>query len=177
MLSLQGEIINLRALEPEDLELLFNIENNKEFWEISTTITPYSKFILRQYLENSHRDIYDVKQLRLVICKAADNEPVGLIDLFDFDPRHKRAAIGILIENGQDRGKGYGAEALALLCEYCFQQLDLHQLVANVGADNIPSQKLFEKAGFLLVGKKKDWNLINGKFKDELLYQLIEHVH
>ena len=93
MLSLQGEIINLRALEPEDLELLFNIENNKEFWEISTTITPYSKFILRQYLENSHRDIYDVKQLRLVICKAADNEPVGLIDLFDFDPRHKRAAI------------------------------------------------------------------------------------
>ena len=93
MLSLQGEIISLRALEPEDLELLFNIENKKEFWEIITTITPYSKFILRQYLENSHRDIYDVKQLRLVICKAVDNEPVGLIDLFDFDPRHKRAAI------------------------------------------------------------------------------------
>lgn len=177
MLSLQGKTVKLRALEPEDLELLFNIENNKEFWEISTTITPYSKYILKQYLENSHRDIYEVKQLRLVICRVADNEPLGLVDLFDFDPKHKRASIGILIENDQNRGKGYGAEALALLRDYSFQQLDLHQLVANVGVDNLPSQKLFEKAGFLLAGKKKDWNFVNGKFKDELLYQLIENVH
>lgn len=177
MLSLQGKSVKLRALEPEDLELLFNIENNKEFWEISTTITPYSKYILKQYLENSHRDIYEVKQLRLVICRIADNKPLGLVDLFDFDPKNKRASIGILIENDQNRGKGYGAEALDLLRDYSFQQLDLHQLVANVGVDNLPSQKLFENAGFLLVGKKKDWNFVNGKFKDELLYQLIENVH
>lgn len=177
MLSLKGDTVKLRALEPEDLELLFNIENNKEFWEVSSTTTPYSRFILKQYLENSHRDIYEVKQLRLVICNAETDEPLGLIDLFDFDPRNKRASVGILIENNRNRGKGYGAEALALLREYAFQQLDLHQLVANVGADNLPSQKLFEKAGFELVGTKKDWNLVNGKFKDELLYQLISHVH
>lgn len=173
MLSLQGNHIKLRALEPEDLELLFNIENNREFWEISSTVTPYSKYILKQYLENSHRDIYEVKQLRLVICKAEDSRPVGLIDIYDFEPKHKRGAIGILIENKEDRGKGYAAEALHLLCEYCFGQLDVHQLYANVGAENIPSQRLFEKAGFTLVGNKKDWNLVNGKFKDELLYQLI----
>ena len=177
MLSLQGKQINLRALEPEDLELLFNIENNREFWEISSTVTPYSKYILKQYLENSHRDIYEVKQLRLVICKGEDNRPMGLIDLFDFEPKHKRAAIGILIQNEGDRGKGYGAEALEILCEYCFNQLDFHQLYANVGAENVPSQGLFEKAGFSLVGSKKDWNLVNGKFRDELLYQLIQNVH
>lgn len=177
MLDLKGTSVCLRALEPEDLELLFNIENNREFWEISTTLTPYSRYILKQYLENSHRDIYEVKQLRLVICRADDKSPLGLIDLFDFDPKHKRAAIGILIENNQNRGKGYGGEALELLSSYCFHQLDLHQLYANVGADNLPSQKFFERAGFTLVGSKKDWNLVNGKFKDELLYQLITNVH
>lgn len=177
MLNLKGDLIKLRALEPEDLELLFNIENNREFWEISSTVTPYSRFILKQYLENSHRDIYEVKQLRLVICNSNDEEPLGLIDLFDFEPKHKRAAIGILIENEEDRGRGYAAEALDLLCRYCFEQLDFHQLYANVGADNIPSQRLFEKIGFNLAGRKKDWNLVNGKFKDELLYQLIQNVH
>ena len=177
MLSLQGENIFLRALEPEDLELLFSIENNSEFWEVSTTTTPYSRFILKQYLENSHRDIYEVKQLRLVICRTKDEKPIGLIDLFDFEPKHKRAAIGILIEDKKDRGKGFGADALNVLCSFCFSQLDLHQVYASVGVENRASQRLFEKAGFSLVGIRKDWTLVNGQFRDELLYQLIKDVH
>ena len=65
MTTLQGEHINLRALEPEDLSFLFQIENNEEFWEISHTQTPFSNFILKQYLENAHLDIYEAKQLHI----------------------------------------------------------------------------------------------------------------
>lgn len=176
MLTLYGETVFLRALEPEDFDLVFSVENNEEFWEISTNSTPYSRHIIREYLANSHRDIYEVKQLRLVICKK-DGTPIGLIDLFDFEPKHRRAAIGILISNKDDRGKGYGREALKLLCDYSFTHLAIHQLYANVGIDNVRSRELFERAGFNLVGHKKDWNLVNGQFKDELLYQLIKNVH
>lgn len=176
MLTLYGEQIFLRALEPEDFDLVFSVENDEGFWEISTNSTPYSKYIIRQYIENSHRDIYEVKQLRLVICDN-DKNPVGLIDIFDFEPKHRRAAIGILIKNKENRGKGYGKEALKLLCNFCFAQLEMHQIYANVGIDNVPSQHLFEKAGFVRCGLKKDWNLINGEFKDELVYQLIQNVH
>lgn len=176
MLTLQGKTVFLRALEPDDLEFVFSAENNEEFWEISTTSTPYSRFILKQYIENSHKDIYEAKQLRLIIC-TTKNVPVGMIDLFDFEPKHKRAALGILICNKTDRGKGYGAETLALITNYCFTHLNFHQLYANVGIDNVPSQQLFEKAGFLVAGHKKDWNLVKGKFKDELLYQLIQDVY
>lgn len=176
MLTLYGEHVFLRALEPEDFDLVFSVENNEEFWEISTNSAPYSRYLIKQYIENSHRDLYEVKQLRLAICRK-DKTPVGLIDLFDFEPKHKRAAVGIIISNKSDRGRGFGREALELLCNYCFIHLDFHQLYAGIGIDNVPSQELFEKAGFVRTGHKKDWNLINGEFRDELIYQLIRNVH
>jgi diamine N-acetyltransferase len=176
MLTLKGEKVYLRALEPEDLDFLYELENNEEFWEVSTTSTPYSRYVLKQYLENAHKDLYEVKQLRLVICESK-GETLGLIDLFDFDPKHRRAAVGIIIKNKSSRQKGFGTEALKLLCKYCFTHLQLHQLYANVGINNASSRVLFEKSGFRLTAQKKDWNLINGEFQDELTYQLIHNVH
>ena len=97
MTTLKGNNIYLRALEPEDLEFIYKIENNESVWEVSNTQTPYSRFLIRQYLENAHQDIYEAKQLRLAICLNDTFEAVGLIDLFDFDPRNNRAGVGILI--------------------------------------------------------------------------------
>ncbi len=170
MLRLKGEHIHLRALEPEDLDFLYEIENNPEIWEISGTTSPYSRHVLRQYLENAHRDIYEVKQLRLVI-EQLDGPVLGLIDLFDFDPKNRRAGIGIVIHEHRNRNKGAATKALSLLCDYAFNTLELHQVYANIGAGNDASTKLFERLGFERVGLKKDWNLVNGKFRDELLYQ------
>ena len=172
MLSLKGDKVYLRALEPEDLDFVHAVENTEEFWEISATQAPYSRFMIKQYLENAHRDIYDVKQLRLMICDLQDKE-VGLIDVFDFEPKDRRAAIGILIANASERGKGYGAEALELICNYCFKHLAMHQVYANITAGNETSVKLFENLGFEKVGVKKDWTYFEGQFKDEILYQLI----
>jgi diamine N-acetyltransferase len=84
MITLKGQTIFLRALEPEDLEFVYAIENDETIWEVSNTQTPYSKFLIRQYLENAHQDIYEAKQLRLAICKNQTSEAIGLIDLFDF---------------------------------------------------------------------------------------------
>ena len=172
MLSLKGNKVYLRALEPEDLDFVHRVENTEEFWEVSATQTPYSRFMIKQYLENAHRDIYDVKQLRLVICDLQGKE-VGLIDVFDFEPKDRRAAIGILIADAADREKGYGAEALGLICSYCFKHLALHQVYANITQGNETSVNLFENQGFHKVGIKKDWTYSQGQFKDEILYQLI----
>ncbi|SHI53871.1 diamine N-acetyltransferase [Mesonia phycicola] len=176
MLTLTGKHISLRPLEPEDLDFIYQIENNEDLWELSSTQTPYSRFLIQQYLDNAYRDIYEVKQLRLVI-ENNEKESLGLIDIFDFDPQHRRAAIGILIVEQQNRGKGFGAEALNLLCGYAFERLKLHQVYANVAEDNLKSQKLFEHQGFQKIGVKKDWNLVNGIYKNEYLYQLLNNVY
>ncbi len=172
MQVLQNNIIKLRALEPEDLDFLFEVENNPSFWEVSSTQTPFSKNILKKYLDNSHQDIYEAKQLRLVIVSVKEDKTVGFIDLFDFNPQHKRAGIGILIiENYQY--KGFAKEALQLFIGYAFKQLDLHQIYANIATDNKPSIQLFEKLSFQKTGIKEDWIFSNGIFKDIILYQLI----
>ena len=174
MTTLKGNTIYLRALEPEDLEFIYKIENNESIWEVSNTQTPYSRFLIRQYLENAHQDIYEAKQLRMAICLKNSFEAIGLIDLFDFDPKNNRAGVGILISNESNRNKGVGSEALALIINYAFEQLQLHQLYANIGSDNEISLQLFTKFGFQKIGTKKDWIKVNNNYKDELLFQLIK---
>lgn len=175
MITLKGTNIHLRALEPEDLEFVYNLENDESIWHVSNTQTPYSKFLIRQYLENAHQDIFEAKQLRLAICKNDTSEAIGLIDLFDFDPVNSRAGIGILIQNETNRGNGIGKEALGLLINYSFTQLQLHQLYANIGVDNEASLNLFVTFGFQKIGIKKDWIFHNNSYQDEAIYQLINH--
>lgn len=171
-MTLKGENLYLRALEPEDLEFIHTIENDESVWEISNTITPYSRFLIKQYLEHAHKDIFEVKQLRLVIS-SYDNVALGMIDLFDFDFKNKRAGVGILVKETSDRKLGYGKEALKLLVNYSFSYLGLRQLYCNISEENEVSVNLFSNQGFNKVGLKKDWNFVNGAYKNEYLFQLI----
>lgn len=175
MITLKGKTIYLRALEPNDLEFIYAVENDELVWEVSQTQTPYSRFLIRQYLENANQDIYEAKQLRLAICNLENENAIGLIDIFEFDPKNNRAGVGILIKNDVDRNQGVGTEALDLLINYSFVNLNLHQLFANITADNEASIRLFTKFGFVKIGTKKDWNLVSGKYKDEILFQLINN--
>jgi diamine N-acetyltransferase len=173
MVTLTGDTIYLRALEPDDLEFIYRLENDETLWEVSNTQTPYSRFLIRQYLENAHQDIYEAKQLRLAICKNGSFEAIGLIDLFDFDPANQRAGVGIIVHTGAYRGQGAGKEALGLVIQYAFNTLQLHQLYANIHLGNVASTTLFTNFGFQLIGVKKDWNRRGNHFEDEALYQLV----
>ncbi len=161
MIPLTGKNIKLRAIEPSDLEVLYEWENDPENWLVSNTRAPFSRHTLRRYIETSHQDIYEARQLRLMIDRnpPVSGEPptVGIIDLFDFDPLHLRAGVGILIARKGDRMQGLASEALSLLVDFAFDSLHLHQLYCNVPEDNDASLKLFRKMGFREAGRKKDW--------------------
>jgi diamine N-acetyltransferase len=171
---LDGEHIKLRALEKSDLDLLYNWENDTSLWNTGTTLVPFSKHTLSKYLEIAHLDLFEAKQLRLMIdLKAKGHKTIGSIDLFDYDPFHERAGVGILITDSSDRRKGYASEALELLIQYTFNLLGLHILYCNVSADNEISLKLFKKCGFQVVGLKKEWSRHGNTWNDEYLLQLI----
>lgn len=167
------EKVKLRALEPEDLELLYEWENNSSYWVISNTITPFSKFTLKRYMKNSHKTIYETGQLRLMIELFAEKTTIGTIDIFDFDPFHRRAGIGILIADEANRRKGYASMSLKCLINYCFHTLQLHQLYCNILANNCESMDLFKKHGFVEAGVKKEWVKTSDGFVDEFMFQLI----
>ena len=174
MITLENNSIKLRALEPTDIDTLYDWENNQEIWQVSNTIVPFSKYILAKYINNSHLDIYQTKQLRLIIEKKEDDEfcTVGMIDIFDFDPFHNRAGLGIFI-NKKFQKQGIASSALELIIAYCFNTIGLHQLFCNITTDNTSSLKLFEKNRFEIIGIKKDWIKTSTGWKDEYLLQLI----
>lgn len=171
--SLKNNGIILRPLEPEDLSFLYACENNTENWQVSNTLAPFSKYILKQYIENSHLDIYTTKQLRLIIELEETGLAIGAIDLFDFDPFHQRAGVGVLISDSSNRKQGYAFQALQLLIEYCFNHLQLHQVYCNIGSENKASIKLFTKAGFQKMAEKTDWIKTDSGWESELSFQLI----
>ncbi len=168
---LKGKDIIFRPLEISDLDILYHWENDVDIWETGHGVTPLSKFHLEQYIIGSANDIFKDGQLRMMICKTHD-EPVGLIDLYDFDPRHRRAGVGIMI-SVQNRGKGYATQALDLIAQYARKTLNLHQLYCGIRADNSKSMDLFSRAGYILSGTRKRWILDQNQWKDEHVLQLI----
>lgn len=173
MKILENLSISLRAPELEDLDLLYIWENEPSIWHVSGTLAPFSRFVLKQYLEHAGKDIFEVKQLRLMIQLKESHRPVGAVDLFDFDPHHRRAGMGILIADASDRRKGYAREALETMTVYCRDVLHLHQVYCNIAAGNSASIKLFKEAGFQEIGRKKEWLFDGRHYEDELLFQRI----
>ncbi len=169
--------ISLRAVEPEDLALLYLWENDRTVWHVSNTLVPFSRYQLKLYIESDPGNIHAHQQLRMMIdCRESKTSPirtVGTIDLFDFDSIHQRAGLGILIASEEDRRQGYAFEAIQLMIEYCRKVLFLHQLYCNISAGNTSSIKLFGKAGFEITGTKKDWLKTENGWEDEFLLQLI----
>ena len=174
---LTGTNVRLRALEPKDVDLLFEMENDTSVWQVSSTLAPYSKFQLEQYVLNAPNDVYTNHQLRLMIDlldPVKGNQTAGAVDIYDLDPLHQRAGVGILIIE-PFRNKGIGNQAMEILISYAFTTLRLNQLFCNISNDNEPSIRLFKKLGFQLCGVKKEW-LRDGEFwKDELMFQLLSH--
>ncbi len=172
MLLLENENIKLRAIEPSDLEIIYEWENNTEIWNVSNTLSPFSRHILQQYIENSHLDLIESKQLRLIIeLKSEFNIPIGTVDLFDVDFINSRAGIGILVAMPEHRNKGYASQTLEILHKYCKIHLNISQLYCNIQKDNNLSINLFEKQGYELTGVKKKWKKTHDGWVDVLFYQ------
>ena len=171
-MTLQGRVVRLRAVEPEDVDVMYRWENDPAVWRVSGTLAPFSRHALMQFVEEQRLDLYRTGQLRLII-ETPEGTAVGTLDLFEFDPLHRRAGIGILIYDAAQRGRGYASDALETLRGYARETLGLHQLWCDVGADNEASLRLFDRAGFVRTGCKRDWILTPEGFRDLLTLQLI----
>jgi diamine N-acetyltransferase len=168
---LENANIRLRALEPEDLDILDKLENDATLWSWSCTLAPYSRFELRQYIL-SVNDFYITKQLRFAVALKQEKKAIGMVDLYDFEPHHKRAAVGITIDKAY-QNKGLAGEALSLLCEYSFSFLKLHQLYAFMSVKNESCKRLFTRFGFKKTGLLRDWLQTPDGYEDVLIVSLV----
>ena len=165
----QNPVIRLRAIEPEDLDVLYRIENDRALWNVGATNVPYSRYTLHDYVATSCDDIYADRQVRLVI-ENAEGETVGMADIVRFEPQHLRAEVGIVIINAYRR-RSYARMALEDLCSYALDVLHLHQLYAVIDAANEAAVGMFRHTDFQEQARLKDWLFDGHSYRDALLMQ------
>ena len=163
--------IRLRALEPEDLDLLYKIENDMTLWNVGATNVPYSRYTLHNYIATATNDIYVDRQVRMMV-ENQSGDTVGIVDLVNFDPNNCRAEVGLIILNAFRR-QGYGSSALTAIADYALHTLHLHQLFAFVDAKNEASLKLFCKQGYRSSSTISDWLYDGREYRDAVLMQLV----
>lgn len=163
--------MSLRLAEPQDSDLIYRWENDRSVWRVSETIAPTSHFQIDQFLLGNN-DLLSNRQLRLMIEVHGEPHPIGTIDLFEYDPVNQRIGIGILIDQAY-RNLGYATSALGMTLTYLFKDLMVHQVHCLIDELNLESQRLFEHAGFVKVGKLSDWIRVPQGFIDVFQYQLI----
>lgn len=174
-MSLSNSHIRLRALEPQDLDMLYKWENTSAYWLHGNTLSPYSRFALQKYItETQQSDIYESKQLRLMVELIEDGITIGIIDLYDFDIRNSHAGVGILIDEAY-QNRGYATQALDLIKNYAFNFLGLYQLYAFIAITNTYSLQLFENAGYKHAGILKNWILVDDIYEDVQIFQLLNN--
>lgn len=162
--------IYLRATEPDDLDSLFEIENDMEIWDVGATNVPYSRYVLYDYIANTKNDIYADRQARLMIEDEQHNT-VGIVDFINFDPKNQKTEIGIVIKK-KYRNRGLALATLTKIKEYSLSVLHLHQIYAYVNSDNKHSLQMFEKCGFIKSATLKDWLFDGKKYHEAILMQL-----
>ena len=172
MIEMNG--VKLRAVELSDVDLLYEWEIDQSLFSVRNPTSTYSKYQLKKFVESSSGDLYEDRQLRLIIEAQVDLQwqVVGIIDAFEFDPFHLRAGIGILIHKCF-RHKGYASEALKIFSTFLFSKWNLHQVYATIETTNNDSRALFVSNGFREIGVRKEWLKTSKGYLDAIEYQLI----
>ena len=171
-MNIEGIICRLRALEPEDIDIMYGWENDTNVWRDSGTMAPFSRHVLSRLIEEQQFDIYATRQMRLVIEDVATRETVGAVDIFEFDPHNRRAGVGIIISPPY-RQRGFALDALRALERYARDILHLHQLWCSIAEDNTASLALFARAEYEQCGRRREWLLTTNGTVDEILMQKI----
>ena len=163
--------VNLRAIEPEDLDLLYRIENDVKLWNVGTSNVPYSRYTLHEYIANASGDIYIDKQVRMMI-ENEQHQVVGIVDIVNFDPSNRRAELGLVIEEPY-RHQGYGMSTIRVIAAYALNVLHLHQLFAFIDARNEPCLQLFRQLGCIETSKLNDWLFDGVEYHEAVVMQMV----
>lgn len=161
-MTIPNHYVNLRAVEPEDVDFMLDCESDSDISRWSDCRAPISRAQLLSYALTYDADPFSAGQLRLIMEAG---EPVGIIDLYDINDKDSRAFVGICV-HPSFRKNGFALAALNKLLHMCRQKIGIKWLLAKISVDNIPALNLFYKSGYKEVALLPHWHRIGNKFYD-----------
>lgn len=160
----------LAPLRSTDLSKLFAWINDHDLVVLSA---PF-----RRIAEREHREWFDDVTVRSdVVIRGVrlleTDELIGSCQLKSIDRRTGTAELQIRIGSASHRDVGLGTEAVRLLVDLAFRELELHRVCLHVFADNSRAIRSYEKSGFVREGVLREAALIDGRRKDVIVMGIL----
>ena len=170
--ALRGELIYLRPAEREDLPRFVRWFADAETTRHLMARAPFSLPMEEQWFEQMVAE-QGKTTYHFVICRLANDEPIGTAGLHDLDFVNGKAEFGISIGEKGEWNKGYGTDALNAICDFGFGELRLERIELQVYAPNARAQRSYEKAGFVPEGTLRHRHFAEGRHEDVLIMGLL----
>lgn len=169
MKFLEDDLIRLRAVEPSDAEILWEVETDSNQWRDNGMMAPYSRHNLEEYAKNYDADPIRSGQIRLMIEMKESHEIVGITDLYDISALGRTAFIAVYIKP-EHRRNNIARRAIIQMEKYAHVLLNLRVLCAKVSEENKASQQMFPSMGYSKCGELPDWLYNAGHSASLLIY-------
>ncbi|GAA2970989.1 GNAT family N-acetyltransferase [Actinokineospora diospyrosa] len=170
-MTLTGDLVHLRALEPEDADAFWRWHHDPEAMRWMTTSYPESLAQLRKRFVDLPPNSYE--RCSFAITTTAESRLIGCVVLRDATPEVGRATLDIYLGEKDTWNKGYATEALRLLCRWAFNDMRLTAIELTVVADNDPARHLYRKLGFVEEGRRRESFRRDGQLHDAIIMSLL----
>lgn len=172
IVRLHGETVDLAIFrkDREAIELYTEWLNNEDYLhfigrnQIIQTFADEKKWAEREEKDN---------EFRFNIITKLNKQMIGNCDIWAM-PYSRSACLGILIANKEFQNKGIGTEVIKLLLKYCFEELNMHNVMLQLDSTNERAYRCYEKAGFKECGRERECNFHHGKYSDTITMQILE---
>lgn len=169
-MMLKTDKVTLRPLKNEDSATLYDWINHREqvLWN-----APYCPVAELSHESWFSRIVNNKDNVIFGIVLNEADKLIGSCQLHSIHPVHRSAELQIRIGEVSERGKGYGTDAVRLLQQFAFEDLNLHRVFLTVKANNIAALKIYEKCGFKHEGVQRRAAFIDGKYHDLVMMSIL----
>ena len=167
---LKGDQVTLRAIERDDLPRYVAWLNNPEVTRHLTLYLPLNADDEADWYEAQRKD--DTVQ-NFAIVVNEDNVHIGSVGLMNISHKEQNAELGIVIGDKTQWGQGYGREAINLLLNFAFAEMNLHRVYLRVNVSNTPAIRCYQNCNFVEEGRLRETVYHRGHFEDQLIMSVL----
>ncbi len=167
-MNIQGRIVTLRAIEERDLELLHKWANDPFVQDgIGEIHFPSSM----DFHESWYRALKSDRLNQRLAVDVPDIGIVGMSSLVNIDWRNRHAWHGLILGEADNRGKGYGTDAVMATMRYAFEELNLERLDGAMIEYNELSVSTYcgKRLGWKEEGRRRNYFFRKGRYWDQVL--------
>ena len=172
--NLETERLFLRRVVKEDVKEIFTLRSNKETMKYIPRPLVKTEEDALAHIAMIEDKIENNEGINWAITLKNDPKLIGLIGHYRIKPEHFRAEIGYMLLP-EYHGKGIIVEAIKETIKYGFEIMNLHSIEAVIDPENLASEKVLQKSGFVKEAHLKENEYYEGRFLDTVIYSILNH--